>query len=124
MKKRRYILVGVKAGQSLTNPQKVKVRDTISGMAMAWQRGQPNELFQLRQSADNEKAIYEVCYPEAMTLAQMVAAVAAQLGIATGVLLGKVDFTVFDEDGTEEGSRLACVAYMLANGADWDGNII
>lgn len=103
---------------ALTNPQKIKLRDTLLGLG---RQDDPNPCFitHERIRLDNNAMIVEVTVPAAYTKGQIATAIANQLGISVATLNAVLNYTAFAPGTDWETSRQAAVAYLQANAAAW-----
>jgi hypothetical protein len=111
--KHRYVLVGLRPGNTLTPDQSMTIRAAIAALAAPWDRGQPSEMFQIRLSLDGSKAIYEITYPAEMTAWDALNAAASAVQMSVYDLVLAAEFMIFDENGTLAGS-------LAAHGEEWE----
>jgi hypothetical protein len=115
-----YVLLKLKPALPLTTAQKSTVRDTVRGLAVREER-LPQRMFQARLSLDGSQAIYEAVWDrEKVTPGAVMNAVASALGIASGMLAGSVEYSLFADGGFWEESRRAVVKFLTENAKAWE----
>lgn len=117
-----YVLMQLAGGltNGLTDDQMLRVRqawEVFAPRSGDW----PPYLLQYRFNLAKTAAIVEARFYALPSKAQVVAEIAARLGVTTTVVSNNLTITVFGGVGsTWEQSRTAAAAYLLANRAAWE----
>jgi len=116
---RGYVLVEVTI--ALTGAQKIKVRDALLSLG-THSDGQPAFNTHLRARLDGQAAIVEYTMPAETTKAEIVAQLAADLGL-TVAQMGAAATYLVSPGATWESRRQATISYIAAHLLAWGDGV-